>query len=81
MCSEPSQTDSHKQAATVNALSGHDWVLTLPILWKVLFGFVASVKMPCCVFCSNQLLFVICKEATARPGYKPFIDPINKVYD
>ena len=77
ICFEPSQTDPHKQAVTVSALSGHDWVLTLLILWQALFGLVASVKMPCCVFCSNQLLFVICKEATARPGYNPIIGPIN----
>jgi len=59
ICFEPSQTDPHKQAATVSALFGHNWVLTLLILWQALFGLVASVNMPCCVFRSKYLLFAI----------------------
>jgi hypothetical protein len=37
--------------------------------------------MPCCGFRSNLLLFAILKEATARPGYKPYVGPIIEVYN
>ena len=46
ICFEPSQTDAPKRAATVNALSGYDRVLTLLNKWRVLFGLVVSAKYP-----------------------------------
>ena len=62
--SEPSQTDPHKQAATVSTLSGHDWVLTLLILWQVLFGLVASVTNALLRF--SQQSFALCNS---KRGY------------
>ena len=80
-CFELSQTDPHKQAVTVNALSGHDWVLTLPIPGQVLFGLVASVFNALPRFSRQPIALCNIAEATAGSDHKPFISPIIGVYD